>query len=129
VSNLAGISTNQNTLLNFFFYHIKNGINFDLWTNACRNIIDVDDAYIIIDHILQNKLFSNKIINVANHSNYPVKDIIGTIEHFLDVKSNYIEIDKGNCFEIDLSFIKPITQELKIEFNKEYLSSLLNKYF
>src|SRR6267154_2643114 len=41
VSNLAGIYANPNTVLNFFLYHVQHGINFDLWTNACRNIIDI----------------------------------------------------------------------------------------
>ena len=66
ISNLAGISSNPNTLLNFFFNHVKNGVNFDLWTNACRNIIDVDHTYLIIDHILKHNLFPNQVINIAN---------------------------------------------------------------
>jgi nucleoside-diphosphate-sugar epimerase len=129
ISNLAGKSGNPNTLLNFFFYHIKNGINFDLWANACRNIIDIDHAYFIIDHILKNSLFTNQVINIANPVSYPVKDIIAAIESFLNLKSNYIKIDKGGYFDIDVSLIMPIAKELEIPFQKEYLATLLNKYF
>ena len=129
ISNLAGKSSNPNTLLNFFFNHIKSGINFNLWTNACRNIIDVDHAYIIIDHILKHNLFLNQVINIANPVNHPVKKIITSIETILNIKSNYIEIDKGTCFEIDISAIEPITQKLEIRFNQEYLYDLLNKYY
>jgi nucleoside-diphosphate-sugar epimerase len=129
ISNLAGTSSNPNTLLNFFFNHVKNGVNFDLWTNACRNIIDVDHAYYIIDHILQNGLFQNKVIDIANPVNHPVKKIIATIENFLNIKSNYIEIEKGTCFEINTSRIQHIIQELRIRFSPEYLRDLLNKYY
>ncbi len=129
ISNLAGKSSNPNTLLNFFFNHVKNGVNFDLWTNACRNIIDVDHAYIIVDHILKHKLFPNQVINIANPVSHPVKKIITAIETFLNIKSNYIEIDKGTCFEIDTSAIQPINQKLEIRFNQEYLYDLLNKYY
>lgn len=129
ISNLAGISSNPNTLLNFFFNHVKNGVNFDLWTNACRNIIDVDHAYLIIDHILKHNLFPNQIINIANPINHPVKKIITAIETFLNIKSNYIEIDKGTCFEIDLSPIQHIIQKLGIRFDPEYLRDILNKYY
>jgi nucleoside-diphosphate-sugar epimerase len=129
VSNLAGKSSNPNTLLNFFFNHVKNGVNFDLWTNACRNIIDVDHAYLIIDHILKHNLFPNQVINVANPVNEPVKKIITAIETFLNIKSNYIEIDKGTCFEIDTSSIQPIIQKLGILFAPEYLMELLHKYY
>jgi nucleoside-diphosphate-sugar epimerase len=129
ISNLAGISSNPNTLLNFFFNHVKNGVNFDLWTNACRNIIDADHAYLIIDHILKHNLFPNQVINIANPENHPGKKIIETIETFLNIKSNYIEIDKGTCFEINTSPIQHIIQELKIRFGPEYLRDLLNKYY
>lgn len=129
VSNLGAMSPNPNTVLNFFFYHIKNHINFDLWINACRNIIDIDDAYLIIDHILKSKLFSNQVINVANPVNYPVKDIISAIEHFLNTKSNYIRIDKGSCFGVDISLIEPIIQTTHVRFDERYLANLLNKYF
>lgn len=129
ISNLAGISANPNTLLNFFFYHVKNGVNFDLWTNACRNIIAIDHAYLIIDHILKHKLFPNQVTNIANPVSHPVKEIISAIEDFLNIKSNYIEIDKGTCFEIDVSSIQLIIQKSGIRFNPEYLRDLLNKYF
>lgn len=97
-----GTSSNPNTVLNFFFNHVKNGVNFDLWTNAYRNIIDVDHAYLIMDHILKRNLFPNQVINIANPVNQQVK-IIETIEVFLNIKSNYIEIDKGTFFEIETS--------------------------
>ncbi len=129
VSNLAGVSYNPNTVLNFFFNHIKNGVNFDLWTNACRNIVDVDHVYLIIDYILKNNLFPNQVINIANPANDPIKKIIETIEIFLNIKSNYIEIDKGTCFEIDTSPIQHIIQKLAIRFGPEYLKDLLNKYY
>jgi nucleoside-diphosphate-sugar epimerase len=129
ISNLAGISPNPNTLLNFFFNHVKNGVNFDLWTKACRNIIDVDHTYMIIDHILKNNLFPNQVINIANPVNHPVKEIISTIETFLNIKSNYIEIDRGTCFEIDISSIQPIIQKLAIRFDPEYVRDILNKYY
>ena len=129
ISNLAGISSNPNTLLNFFFNHVKNGVNFDLWTKACRNIIDVDDAYLIIDHILKHTLFPNQVINIANPVNLPVKKIIASIETFLHIKSNYIEIEKGVCFDIDISPVQHIIQKLGIRFDPGYVRDLLNKYY
>jgi hypothetical protein len=104
-------------------------VNFDLWANACRNIIDIDHAYLIIDHILSQNLFPNQVINIANPVNEPVKKIITAIETFLNIKSNYIEIDKGTCFEIDTSLIHDIIQKLGIRFDSGYLMSLLQKYY
>jgi nucleoside-diphosphate-sugar epimerase len=129
ISNLAGKSANPNTLLNFFFNHVKSGVNFDVWTNACRNLIDIDDAYLIMDHILKNNLFPNGIVNIASPENIPVKRIIEAIESFMGIKSNYIEIEKGTCFDIDTSSIQPVIQNLAIRFGPEYISDMLNKYY
>ncbi|MBC7948772.1 MAG: NAD-dependent epimerase/dehydratase family protein [Chitinophagaceae bacterium] len=129
ISNLAGHAGNPNTVLNFFFYHVKQGINFDLWMNACRNIIDVDDAYHIIDHILQNDLFPNNIVNIANPVNYPVASIVNAIETFLDVQSDYIKINKGSCFDIDISLVQPLLGMTGLQANEHYLNNLLLKYF
>jgi nucleoside-diphosphate-sugar epimerase len=129
VSNLVGNSGNPNTVLNFFIQHIRNKINFHLWTNATRNLIDIDDMYRIADHILQNRFNPNTIINIANPTMYRVKEIISAIESWWKVKANYIAIEKGNPFTIDISVIAPVINSLSIRFDKDYLINLLRKYY
>lgn len=129
VSNVAGKSSNPNTLLNYFFYHIRNGINFDLWTNACRNIIDIDDVFAVADELLKNNTPSRKPINIASPFNYPAKEIIAAIESFLNIKSNYVEVNKGSCFKIELPVTQSIFQKIQQLAGIEYLEAILAKYF
>jgi nucleoside-diphosphate-sugar epimerase len=129
VSNLVGKSGNPNTVLNFFVYHIRNTINFDLWSNATRNLLDIDDMCKIIDYILQKRLFKNQVINIANPVNYKVHDIIIAIEKILNMKANYISIAKGKDFVVDISLISPLFAKLNIHFEKTYLINLLQKYY
>jgi nucleoside-diphosphate-sugar epimerase len=128
-SHLTGKSSNPNTVLNYFYQHIKQGIKFDLWINACRNIIDIDDAYFIADHVLKNNQPSAQPINIASPLNYPVKDIVSAIESFLGISSIYTEVNKGNCFEIDISATRRILDQLPAKFNDDYLPFLLTKYY
>ena len=113
VSNLVGKSDNPNTILNFFVYHAVNKINFDLWSNAVRNLVGIDDMYRIIDYI----------------SNYKVTEIVKTIEEFWQIEANYVSIAKGSSIPIDLSIISPIIQKLNIQFGENYLVNLLEKYY
>ncbi|MDZ4795742.1 MAG: NAD-dependent epimerase/dehydratase family protein [Bacteroidota bacterium] len=129
VSNLVGRSDNHNTILNFFKYHITNKINFDLWNQSMRNLIDTDDMFSITDHILQNHLYPNQVINVANPVSYPVTDIVTSLESLLGVKANYISIPKGSQFTIDIGLILPIIRELQIAFGNQYMASLIKKYY
>lgn len=129
ISNLAGRTSNPNTILNFFFNHIAGHIPFSLWVNTWRNLIDIDDAFTIMDHIIQNNLFKNSIVNIANTENYPVTAIVSAIEKALDLQADYTAINKGHFFSIDTSAILPVLQELKINFDDQYLPGLIKKYF
>ena len=129
VSNIVGISGNPNTVLNFFIQHIKHKINFDLWCNATRNLLDIDDMYRIVDHILQNRLYLCEVVNIANPGTYSVKEIIAAIESLWNIKANYIHIEKGSRFTIDVTVITPIIHQLGIRFENDYLAILLKKYY
>jgi dTDP-4-dehydrorhamnose reductase len=129
VSNLAGKSGNPNTLLNFFYHHIVNRINFDLWSNSGRNLIDTDDMFLITDYIIKQIIFQNQIINIANPHSYAVIEIVAAIESLLGIRANYISIPKGSQFSIDISLILPVIQKLNINFGETYLSDLIKKYY
>ena len=129
VSNLVGHSHNPNTILNYFVNHIRSATNFDLWENASRNLIDIDDMYAVVDYILTNRIMMNQVIMVANPLSYPVTRIIEEIENVFELNANYIRINKGRHFEIDVSSIKPLFRELNIDFSEGYLGHLLQKYY
>jgi nucleoside-diphosphate-sugar epimerase len=128
-SNVVGRSDNPNTVLNFFVYHIRNQINFDLWTNASRNLLDIDDMYKIVDHILQEGLYINDTTNVANPASYRVSEIVAAIEQKWQIQANYVAIPKGSAFDIDVSQISTIISKLQIHFGDNYLGNLLEKYY
>ncbi len=129
ISNLAGNTTNPNTILNYLYYHIANKINFNLWINASRNIIDIDDMYKIADYILQKRILSNQIINIANPQNNKVAEIILEFESVLNLKANYIKAFKGNEFSINISMILQTIKESNVLFGEKYLRNIIRKYY
>lgn len=129
VSNIVGRSGNPNTVLNFFYYHLLHKINFDLWNNTSRNLIDMDDMFAIADHILQNGTYPNQVVNIANPVSNNVKEIIEALESVLQLKGNYISIPRGHHFEIDISLILPVIETLRIPFGEDYLTNLIKKYY
>jgi len=129
ISNLAGISNNPYTLLNYFIFNILQNHPLTIWKNAYRNIIGIDDMYSIADYILRENKFLNTTINIANPENYSVPFIINCIEVHLHKKAIRIEVDKGDNYDIDISAIEPIISHLNIHFKDDYLASLLKKYY
>lgn len=129
VSNLAGKTSNPNTVLNFFYQHIISGSVFDLWLHASRNIIDIDDAVAVCSYIIDKKLCSNEITNIANPVNYPVAEIVKTLETISGKKANYTVTDKGSNPDINTHQAKHFFSLLHISFDDDYLKKTLEKYY
>jgi len=129
LSNPVGKTSNPHTVVNYFVDHILNRRKFDAWSRAARNIIDMDHVYLLCHEILQEELFLNATINIANPHNYPVVFMIGTIEKHFDIKANYTLLDKGGSPDIDISAIESLFRKFSINFGPDYLPSLLQKYF
>lgn len=127
-SNVVGSAGNKKTVLNFFVNSIKEGTHFNLWANATRNILDVDDFYKIVTTLVGHGM-KNKTINVANPTSYNVKHIVTEIENYLGVKANYTPVDKGIDFSVNLDDILPILDEKGVSFGPDYLPNLLKKYY
>lgn len=129
ISNLAGVSNNPYTLLNYFIFNILRNHPLTVWKNAFRNIISVDDMYAIVNYFLQKKENINTTINIANPENYSVPYIIECIEKHLNKKAILNEVERGDNYKIDISTIEPLFKELNIQFNDNYLTALLKKYY
>lgn len=129
LSNLAGHSNNPNTILNYFFQHIHQGIPFRLWQRSERNLIDAEDMYRIADHMLQYNLATNRTINIANTESYPVLFIVNSIEEFCGKKGIYSLEDRGGPVSTDTRDIAPVREALGIHFGADYLPKMLIKYY
>jgi len=62
---VVGESRNPHTLTNFFYNRIAGNETFQVYSNSCRYLLDIDDALKIISIILEKNYFNNEIINVA----------------------------------------------------------------
>lgn len=128
IPNLAGATPNPHTILNYLYQHIVSGESFELWQYAERNIIDISDTFSLCHHILQNDLFSNQIINIANPVNYRVADIVKTIEQLCHRQGRYTLVEKGSKPQIDITHIRPLIISLGLDFSSGYLERIIRKY-
>ncbi len=126
---VVGDGGNNNNLINFLFKSIENGNEFKLFKHATRNLIDVIDVVKTVDFIIVNNIFINKVINIASPKNVSIVHVVKKIETIVKRKAQYIEENKGENIEIDISNINYIFNNLKIKFNDNYVSNLLNKYY
>lgn len=132
--NVVGKSDNQNTIVNFLYTNLKEQKIFDLWVNAYRNVMDIDDVVKTCDYIIQKSKLAVEVINIANPVNYPVADMMIWMEQFFGKKMIYFPIIQGSDFEISIpQFVKEAFKNKKIDFHLDdpevYFKKILSKYY
>jgi nucleoside-diphosphate-sugar epimerase len=128
--NVVGKTGNQNTMFNYFFHQIINGLEIQIFRNATRYIIDVDD----VAHWTMKLLKDGRVncaINIAFPNKMYVTDIIKLIEEFLNIKANVSIVEGGNPYELDLNPFMNYVYQKKSDFsiNSNYIENIIVKYY
>lgn len=126
---LLGLSDAKSSLVNYLFDAISTQKHFELWKDSQKNIIDIDDVHEIVGEILRRKICHNKIINIASTRQISVLELVRNIENFVGCSAKYALVKKGTAYNIDVSDINLIISELNINFDDNYISKSLKKYF
>lgn len=126
---VAGITPNPHTLLNYLYVRIVRSERFSLWCRAKRNIIDVDDVASIAQHLIANQSQRNMTINIANAFNYPMEEIIKTLGQVVGKNPLYDSVDRGSNYLIDINDISPFLDKANVKFDNTYLERVLKKYY
>ena len=126
---VAGKTPNPHTLLNFLYARISRSESFNLWRHAKRNIIDVDDVVAIAYQLIANNSARNFTYNIANLINYPMTEIVSTIECVVGKRAIYGVVERGSEYLIDTNSIFPVLEKAGIKFGDGYLAKVIGKYY
>jgi UDP-2-acetamido-2,6-beta-L-arabino-hexul-4-ose reductase len=130
VSNVVGHTDNKTTIFNFLVNQIDKELPFNLWKNAVRNLIDIDDVSRIVGaRVRMAKKSAKYEMNVANPESYPVTRIVEEIEKFSGKKARYHLVDAGSSFHIDTNEVEEMSSVTHTDFRGNYLNRLLQKYY
>ena len=125
---VAGITPNPHTLLNFLYARISRSECFDLWSKAKRNIIDVEDVALIGKQLIENKASHNTIYNIANIDNYSMPDIVAAVEVVVGKRAVYNVVERGADYFIDTTTTYSTMDDINIIFDNQYLEKVIRKY-
>ena len=120
---------NSFSLLNFLNNSIKSRKKINLWVDSFRSIIDVEDVVKIVHQIVTRRSIKEKIINISNPNFNSILEIVEVFEKVKRLKLEYVSVNKGNQFYINLDIMKRIIQDLGINFDNLYLERVIKKYY
>lgn len=126
---VAGITPNPHTLLNYLYAHIARSEAFRLWRKAKRNIIDVDDVASIAIQLIEDPAARRLTVNIANSSSDTMPDIVTAMEHVVGKRAIYEAVDRGSEYAIDTRAILPLLDKAGVKFGDDYLERIIGKYY
>lgn len=126
---VVGNTNNNYTLIKFLYQKIINGETIDVFSKACRSILDVEDLGFIVSEILKLGAFKNDVLDVHLSSKTPILNIINSLEECVGIQANKKILDKGNCYEIEDNRLNDFLSEINYVVEKDYVFKTINKYY
>jgi nucleoside-diphosphate-sugar epimerase len=126
---VAGITPNPHTILNYLYAKIARSEAFSLWRNAKRNIIDIDDIASMVRQMIEDKAARNITINIANPVSYAMTDIVSVMERVISKRAIYDVVERGSEYPIDVTPMLAVLNKTSVKFGADYLEKVIGKYY
>ncbi|UQB43257.1 NAD(P)-dependent oxidoreductase [Thiomicrospira microaerophila] len=121
VPQLFGDLKKHGTLINFIYNSIVNNEEFNVYSDAYRYVIDIDDVKRFVDAYL-NDHKEPTVIDLGNPFRYRVLDLVKTFEDVTGIKAKYKLIEKSDSYILQFEEIKNFVKTKKINtvFGEDY---------
>lgn len=127
IPQLFGDLILHKTLINFIYKSIEHNHKFNIYDEAYRYVIEIND----VRNLVENYLTSNGclIVDLANPYRYKVLDIVRIFEKLLNKKANYEIIEKEDKYSLDLTSLEKfvLEKEINIKLGEKYLINKLRE--
>lgn len=121
-------ATKNKTLVNYLFTSILNNKKIDINKYSTRNLISVDDVYMVASYLVKNKLYLNEITNIATPNNVLILDIVKVVEKITGLTLRYNLINFGGPVFIDIEKIQSLNIGIDL-LHPKYLESTLYSFY
>ena len=127
---IIGKSKNKNTLVNYFYFNIKNNKPLMLIKNFKRNVLDIADILKLIKIIVYSKKTKNKVIILSNKYSVQPIDIVKIFEKKMNKIVNFkFKKIKKQIWPLYYQKNVHYFRKAKITFDRNYLLKTINKYY
>jgi nucleoside-diphosphate-sugar epimerase len=128
VPQVVGPGGNKHTLINYLYHNIFFGKTFDIWANAKRSLIDVEDVVYFTQKLVEYCVPDFCVVNVSAPFSISVIDLVKLIEKNFGLTACYNLIDAGSSYSIDVTLIESLFDNYTAIFDQDYFESLVIKY-
>ena len=128
--NMIGRTKNPNTLTNFLRDRILQNEHFEVFQNATRYLLDVDDVIEDLSPIIKAPKEPRATLNVCGSTPIHLPALVAMMEEVLDRNGDHDLVEKGQSYEVDNSkFLELIGPSRKSTYEHQDLLRTLSKYY
>ena len=125
---VAGVTPNPHTLLNFLHARIARGERFSVWRHARRNVIDSADVRALGLAAIDAGIRA-ATLNIACVQDYTILEIVETMERVVAGHAVYDVVEQGAVYPIDIEPMRALLPRAGVSFEGNYLDRVLRKYY
>jgi nucleoside-diphosphate-sugar epimerase len=126
---VVGPTENPHTLTNFLRDRILSGKQFNIWANAERNLIDIEDVVAIGAALIAQPVAGSSVFSLAAAQSVRIPEIVKIFERILQRSACYVIEDKGTPLRIDTREAQRVAERLGIELSGSYIERVICKYY
>lgn len=126
---VVGPTGNPRTLANYLHAKIMAGERFEVWRNAERNLIDVEDVAWIATAMIEDADDARPLRSITTPWSLGMPKIVALFERVLARTADFTLIDKGRALSVDATEAVSLAARLGIDFGPDYPERLLRKYY
>lgn len=121
IPQLFGDLILHKTLINFLYKCIEHEHHFNIFSEAYRYVIEINDVKTLVEAYL-NLSNSCIVVDIANPYRYRVLDIVNILEQLLNKRAKYTVIKKEDYYFIEFEEMKKFITEnnILINFGNDY---------
>jgi len=126
---LVGKTNNPNTLTNFLFSKIKAGEPVNLFTKACRYLMDAEDVSLLLTKMIESNNFHKETLDINFNNALYAGEIIRIYERVLQKKAIIERVEKGSCYPTDNKKFLDFMESTGFKVPENYEDGIIRKYY
>lgn len=126
---VVGPTANATSLVRHLADRMRAGQSVEVWKNAGRYLIDVDDVVAIGVDLIETELARNERINVAGPKDTPLPELVETLGRVIGKQPVCRCVKRGSRYTFDTERIEASVARQGIRFDCSYLERTLRKYY
>ena len=122
---VVGRTDNPHTLMNYLHERIRSGERFEVWQDAWRNVIDVDDVAAIGGAFIRDPACRHRVVNIASPQPVKVTELVEILARVLGREARFARLPRGDRYDIDVAEAMAVAERIGVRFGSDYVDRLV----